>query len=70
MRCHIGGILGSGAIVTMTDSSDDGNGARPKRDQIAENLKRVYDETLDEPLPEKLISLLERLKNLKKTERN
>jgi hypothetical protein len=54
----------------MTQISDNGNGTRPKRDQISENLKRVYDETLAEPLPEKLISLLETLKNLKKTGRD
>ena len=54
----------------IAQTSDNGNGTRPKRDQIAENLKRVYDETLTEPLPEKLISLLESLKNLKKTGRD
>ena len=48
--------------MMMTQTNDNGNGPRPKRDQIAENLKRVYDETLAEPLPEKLINLLESLK--------
>lgn len=64
------GIFGSGAKVIMTHTSNNGSGARQKRDQIAENLKRVYDETLEEPLPDKLLSLLETLKNLKKTERD
>ena len=31
--------------------------------QIENNLKRVYDETLNEPLPERLATLLERLKH-------
>lgn len=35
---------------------------RQRRDQIASNLKRVYDETLNEPLPERLAELLDRLK--------
>lgn len=33
-----------------------------RRDQIERNLKRVYDETLEEPLPERLADLLERLR--------
>lgn len=33
-----------------------------KRDQIERNLKRVYDETLNEPIPEKLADLLEQLR--------
>lgn len=33
-----------------------------KRDQIERNLKRVYDETLNEPLPDKLADLLEQLR--------
>lgn len=36
------------------------------RDQIERNLKRVYDETLNEPLPDKLAELLERLKKQRK----
>lgn len=32
------------------------------RDQIERNLKRVYEETAEEPLPERLAELLERLK--------
>ena len=39
-----------------------GDGSEPKGDQINENLKRVYDATLNEPLPDKLVDLLERLK--------
>ena len=35
---------------------------RSKREQIERNLKRVYDETLEEPLPDELADLLERLK--------
>lgn len=33
-----------------------------RRAQIERNLKRVYDETLEEPLPDELAALLERLK--------
>lgn len=40
----------------------EGNAARTKREQIERNLKRVYDETLNEPLPDKLAELLERLR--------
>lgn len=36
--------------------------SRHVRDQIEQNLKRVYDETVEEPLPEKLAELVERLK--------
>jgi hypothetical protein len=64
------GIFGSGAKVMMTHTSENGSGAGQKRDPIAENLKRVYNETLEEPLPDKLVSLLETLKNLKKAERD
>lgn len=39
-----------------------GQAPREARDQIERNLKRVYDETLEEPLPEELAELLERLK--------
>lgn len=40
----------------------DGEAPREARKQIERNLKRVYDETLKEPPPEKLVELLERLK--------
>lgn len=33
-----------------------------RRDQIERNLKRVYDETLQEPLPDKLADLLEQIR--------
>lgn len=33
-----------------------------RRDQIERNLKRVYDETLREPLPDKLADLLEQIR--------
>ena len=50
----------------MTGPTDKDGGADKKsagqKDQIGENLKRVYDETLIEPLPEKLAELLERLR--------
>ncbi len=39
-----------------------GREAESRRDQIERNLKRVYDETLEEPLPEHLANLLERLR--------
>lgn len=32
------------------------------RDQIDENLKRIYDETLNEEIPDKLTLLLEQLR--------
>jgi hypothetical protein len=54
----------------MRHSSDGGDAFRPERDQIADSLKRVYDETLEEPLPDKLLGLLETLKKLKKAERD
>lgn len=37
-------------------------GSPPKREQVERYLRRVYDETLNEPLPEELADLLERLK--------
>lgn len=40
----------------------DGSEPDRKRDQIERNLKRVYDETLNEPLPDRLAELLEQLK--------
>ena len=40
-----------------------GREEKTRRDQIERNLKRVYDETLEEPLPEKLADLIERLRN-------
>lgn len=40
----------------------EGERTREARDQIERNLKRVYDETLREPLPERLSELLERLR--------
>ena len=39
-----------------------GRGEATRRDQIERNLKRVYDETLEEPLPDNLVNLLERLR--------
>ena len=36
--------------------------ADQKRDPIALGLKRVYDETLQEPLPDELVELLDRLR--------
>lgn len=36
-----------------------------KRDAIEENLKRVYDETLNEPLPDRFTALLDKLKSEK-----
>lgn len=36
--------------------------AGTRRGQIEHNLRRVYDETLNEPLPEKLADLLERIR--------
>ena len=51
----------------MAKPSREGEGQnRQQRDQIASNLKRVYDETLNEPLPERLAELLERLKTQRK----
>lgn len=32
------------------------------RDQIDENLKRIYDETLNEEIPDRLTQLLEKLR--------
>jgi hypothetical protein len=33
------------------------------RDQIDENLKLIYDQTLREPLPDRMLELLEKLRN-------
>jgi len=39
------------------------NNSRSKiRDQIDENLKRIYDETLNEQIPDRLNQLLQQLK--------
>ena len=46
----------------MPKRRDSGGPSPPMRKQIDENLKRVFDETLNEPLPDKLAELLERLK--------
>lgn len=40
----------------------DGNRKSSVRDQIDENLKRIYDETLQEQIPDKLTRLLEQLR--------
>lgn len=49
-------------VTQKSTTRDEGQRTRNKRDQIDENLKRVYDETLNEPLPDRLSELLERLK--------
>jgi hemerythrin-like domain-containing protein len=38
------------------------NSKSKMRDQIDENLKRIYDETLKEEIPDKLTQLLEQLR--------
>lgn len=40
----------------------DGNPRSNKRLQIDENLKRIYDETLNEQIPDHLTQLLEQLR--------
>ena len=50
-----------GAIKMYPDMSD----SNPKskiRTQIDENLKRIYDETLKEEIPDRLTQLLEQLR--------
>jgi len=37
-----------------------------RRDPIDENLKRVYEETASEPLPDRFVELLNRLREKKK----
>ena len=39
-----------------------GNPKSKIRDQIDENLKRIYDETLNEQIPDRLTQLLEQLR--------
>jgi len=46
----------------MSSERDEGEEPGKGRDPINENLKRVYDKTLKEPLPDRLAELLERLK--------
>jgi hemerythrin-like domain-containing protein len=38
------------------------------RDQIDENLKRIYDETLNEQIPDRLTQLLEQLRKKSESE--
>jgi hemerythrin-like domain-containing protein len=40
----------------------DSNPKSKVRDQIDENLKRIYDETLKEEIPDRLTQLLEQLR--------
>lgn len=49
-------------VMPKASMEREGNAARTKREQIERNLKRVYDETLNEPVPDKLAELLERLR--------
>lgn len=44
--------------VPSPGKSDSANGG----DQIAHSLKRVYQDVADEPLPDRLVELLEKLK--------
>lgn len=48
--------------MQMPTERNGGDRSENQRDQIDENLKRVFDSTLREPLPDKLVELLERLK--------
>jgi hypothetical protein len=43
------------------DSGGDGNGAR-RKDEIGENLKRVYDDIIEEEVPERFKVLLQQLR--------
>lgn len=46
----------------MSSKRNEGEEPSKRCDQINENLKRVYDETVQEPLPDRLAELLEQLK--------
>jgi hemerythrin-like domain-containing protein len=46
----------------MYSDMSDSNPRSKIRDQIDENLKRIYDETLKEEIPDKLTQLLEQLR--------
>jgi len=46
----------------MSAEGNDRHKSVPKRDLVMENLKRVYDETVNEALPEQLAELLDRLR--------
>ena len=63
-----GGDRGGSGVETMARASTNRDSRKDvpepdhKRDQIERNLKRVYDETLNEPLPDRLAELLEQLR--------
>ncbi|WP_245990318.1 NepR family anti-sigma factor [Tabrizicola piscis] len=46
----------------MYSDMSDSNPKSKIRHQIDENLKRIYDETLNEQIPDKLTQLLEQLR--------
>ena len=46
----------------MYSDMSENNPKSTMRDQIDENLKRIYDETLKEEIPDKLTQLLEQLR--------
>jgi hypothetical protein len=46
----------------MYSDMSQGNPKSKVRDQIDENLKRIYDETLNEQIPDHLTKLLEKLR--------
>lgn len=45
----------------MNDSSTSLENKQDKQDWIGANLKRVYDEALNEPVPDRLLSLLKEI---------
>ncbi len=62
-------VIGDELADDMTTIKGDGGGcgselpqAHPKRDQIDDNLKRVYDDMLDDTVPDRFEDLLRQLR--------
>lgn len=46
----------------MTQGKDSGSGKPEKRKRLGDNLRQLYDEVVNEPVPQEMLDLLARLK--------
>ena len=47
----------------MTQGKDSRSGKLEKRKRLGNNLRQLYDEVVNEPVPQEMLDLLARLKN-------
>jgi len=47
----------------VTQGKDSGSGKPEKRKRLGDNLRKLYDEVVNEPVPQEMLDLLARLKN-------